>query len=320
MEEATAAERKFGYYEGINPTPSMSPEERATLMNEEGLEYLQQMDATVFHRPDLLVGHMEEEIEQSQCEEALSESRSPVHGRASSPTPYFWYMPLFLLASLAFLYCFGTSRVKRAAGKRARARITRYCEKFSSVPFYILLLSLWWYPELFQPPQFLEPTRTMLQPSFPLWFRDFSNFMLVLSIAFAGKIVLACSKLYLRVVFGTFKEEIALECSVLWLRFKGRWDGRNPKNNLAVEAIARQRESRGSQRKEKEQGKNGKKNGNRSAPPVAKTDEHSTPQEAKPQLQDVNRTCQWHPRRGRRKTTRRTRKITLGGRILSSRI
>jgi len=123
MEEATAAEAqrnvgKIGY-EIITPRPSLSPEERATLltmMSEEDVEYLQGMDATVFHRPDLLVGrhgpvalrNMKQEIEQSQRKEALSESR-PVHGCASSPTPYSWSMPLFLLASLAFLYCFASN-------------------------------------------------------------------------------------------------------------------------------------------------------------------------------------------------------------------
>jgi len=109
-----------------------------------------------------------------------------------------------------------------------------------------------------------------------------------------------------------FKEDVALECSVLCLRVKRWLDGRNLKNNLAGEAIARQRESRGSQRKEKQQGKNGKKKGNRSAPPVAKTDEHSTPQEAKPQQQEREQDVPVAPTEGKKKTNKKNRKIKPG--------
>ena len=96
------------------------------------------------------------------------------------------------------------------------------------------------------------------------------------------------------------------------MRVKRWWDGRNLKNNLAGEAIARQRESRGSQRKEKQQGKNGKKKGNRSAPPVAKTDEHSTPQEAKPQQQEREQDVPVAPTEGKKKTNKKNKKNKPG--------
>jgi len=209
MEEATAAEAqrsvgKIGY-EVITPRPSLSPEERATLltmMSEEDLEYLQGMDATVFHRPDLLVGrhgpaalrNMEQEIEQSQRKEALSES-CPVHGCASSPTPYSWSMLLFLLASLAILYCFAPNKRKRAAGKPARARILRLCGRFRWAPFQIFVLYWLCFPNSLQSPQFLEPILTMLLPSFPPWFLK-SSFIGVLAMAFQKEVALKCSVVF----------------------------------------------------------------------------------------------------------------------------
>ena len=182
---------------------------------------------------------------------ALSESRPPVlltksgkgdvsrvlHGRSPLPKPPSWSMPLFLLASLVFLLCLVTKTNRRATGEAAR--IVRCYAKFRWVPFSIFCLCWWWYSKSFQIPTFLEPIRTMLLSWLPRWFLQFGLCMSCLAVAFEDRAAEAKDKLW-------------SACSVLCLRVKQWCDGRNPQNNLAAEAIARQGEDRGTPKKEKQ--------------------------------------------------------------------
>jgi len=149
-------------------------------------------------------------------------------------------MPLSLQAGLAFSYCFATNKTKRAAKKAAR--IVRCCERLSSVPFYIFCQRWWWYPESFQPPQFLEPIHIIFVSWLSHWFLRFGLFIAVLSVAFEDRAAEA-------------KDKFWSACSVLCLRVKRRWDGRNPEINLAGEGNARQRENAAAKRRKSSEGR-----------------------------------------------------------------
>lgn len=295
---------------------SMAPEERAELystMDEEDVKYIEGVDA-MYHHAERLVEKqgpaarrfIEEEIERYERggAEDIALSRPPKsgkrdafrvpHGRASSPKPAFWSMPLFLLASLAFFYFFATNQNKRAAGSPGRARIIPCRGNFRWVPLNIFLLHSLYYPDYLQAPRFLDPVLTLLLSWLPTWFLWFGYFIVCLAVAFEE-----------RVAEG--KDKVWSACSVLCPRIKRKWDGRNRDTKLAVEAVARQQEDRGTQKKEKQQGKNGRKKGNRCAPPEVSTNKHSTPRDAKPQEPEAEHDESVAPTEGKNKTNKKNK-------------
>lgn len=80
----------------------------------------------------------------------------------------------------------------------------------------------------------------------PRWLLWFGFFISSLLVEFEGQVAGAEGKVW-------------SACSVLCLRVKRWWEGRIFGHKLGAEAVARQRNDRGTQKKEKQQGKKDKK-------------------------------------------------------------
>lgn len=186
---------------------------------------------------------------------------------------------------------------------------SRFCERFSLVPLCIVWLYWCWYPEALQTLQFPKPTRTIILSWLPRCFLQFRAFIACLSMRW-----FMCFGFFISFLLVEFEGQVAeakgkiwSACSVLCLQIKRKWDGRNRNTKLAAEAVARQQEDRGTQRKEKQQGKNGRKKGNRSASPEAKTNKHSTPRDAKPQETETERDESVAATDGKRNTNKKNK-------------